>query len=168
MTMQYLVGLAPTIGAIFEVLTVLVASLTALFGYRQYRQQNALQRFEKLEEMRRLFDGRGEFGDICTLLDKNDSQGLRAVHFKDKITFLGFFEDVALMRNSGLISDQLAHYMFGYYAILCFDSTDFWEGNDHVKRDSYYWSLFSSFVTRMKETQKIVASAKPDIQQLRV
>jgi hypothetical protein len=40
--------------------------------------------------------------------------------------FLGFFEEVALMMNSGLIRKEVAHYMFGYYAIHCWDSKNFW------------------------------------------
>jgi len=49
--------------------------------------------------------------------------------------------------NSGLIKPQVAHYMFGYYALLCWESEEFWTG---VNRLSDYWSLFADFCEQMK------------------
>ena len=86
------------------------------------------------------------FRELCALTE-TDAQDLRETPFKDKRDFLGFFEEVALMTNSCLIREAVAHYMFGYYAIRCWESRNFWHG---VNRESPYWSLFRDFVERMK------------------
>ena len=51
---------------------------------------------------------------------------LADMDFVGKRDFLGFFEEIALARNSGLINDDVVHYMFGYYAMMCYDSGPFW------------------------------------------
>ena len=75
---------------------------------------------------------------------------LQSVPYKDKRDYLGFFEEIALMVNSGIIRIELAHYMFGYYAIRCWESDCFW---GDVNRDSQYWVLFKEFVRKMKEIE---------------
>jgi hypothetical protein len=55
------------------------------------------------------------------------------------------------MLNSGLIRAEVAHYMFGYFAIKAYDSQHFWEGEDKSDR---YWALFRDFAERMKEVDK--------------
>jgi hypothetical protein len=47
--------------------------------------------------------------------------------------------------NLGIIRREVAHYMFGYYAIRCWDSDASWHG---VNRNSPYWSLFKNFASR--------------------
>ena len=53
--------------------------------------------------------------------------------------------------NSGLIKRELAHYMFGYYAVLCWKSDAFWS---NVNRLSPYWSLFADFCSEMLAEQE--------------
>jgi hypothetical protein len=47
------------------------------------------------------------------------------------------------MRNSGLITDELALYMFGYYAILCKNSKNYW----HMLNRYYGRSFSTSLLT---------------------
>ena len=64
------------------------------------------------------------------------------------------------MHNSGLLRTSVAHYMFGYYAIRCYQSKNFW--ND-VNRDSYYWAIFVNFARKMEAIEKtIVDGATPE------
>lgn len=79
--------------------------------------------------MRERFKNNKIFQKICNLLDTND-EGLLEIKFEEKRDFLGFFEEVAIAMNSGLIKPQVAHYMFGFYAIKCWESGKFWDGND--------------------------------------
>lgn len=55
------------------------------------------------------------------------------------------------MMNSGLVRKDVAHYMFGYYAIRCWESEHFWS---EVNRKSIYWALFRDFVEKMKAIEK--------------
>jgi len=43
------------------------------------------------------------------------------------------------------------HYMFGYYAIRCWESKNFWID---VNKNSIYWSLFIEFTITMKKVEK--------------
>ena len=90
------------------------------------------------------------FAQLCDLLEGDDSK-LEDVPFRDKREFLGLFEEVALMLNSGIIRPGVAHYMFAYYAIRCAESQHFWKKN--ANRNSKYWALFNDFVARMKQVE---------------
>ena len=91
-----------------------------------------------------------KFLEICACLD-NDEAKLKDLPWKDKRDFLGFFEEVALMVNSRLIRLPVAHYMFGYYALLCWRSEKFW---GDLERGSIYWALFRDFAERLAEEEQ--------------
>ena len=119
----------------------ILALVTLLKGILEYSRQGAQKRAEHFLEMRKRLKENKLFKEICALLE-GDSPQLREVPFKEKRDLLGFFEEVALMVNSGLIRKEVAHYMFGYYAIRCWESDHFW--ND-VNRGSIYWRVFKEF-----------------------
>lgn len=135
--------LATIVGAV-------VAFVTLLKGVIEYTKQGAQKRAEHFIEMRKRLKENLTFKQICALTEGNDEQ-LKKLQFSDKRDFLGFFEEVALMVNSGLIKKEVAHYMFGYYALRCWESDSFWMG---VNRDSPYWALFKDFATQMKEVEE--------------
>jgi hypothetical protein len=56
-----------------------------------------------------------------------------------------------LLMNSGLIRKSVAHYMFGYYALRCWESEYFWLD---VNRNSPYWAAFRTFVEQMKRIEQ--------------
>ena len=156
MTLIQLAGVAPAISAIVASLGFVVGVVTAVRGYLEYVNQNALKRFEKFQELRRRFKENEEFRTICYLLDTGEAE-LRNFGFKAKRDFLGFFEEVALAHNSKLVNDDVAHYMFGYYAVRCYESQLFWA---EVNRESYYWSLFTAFAKKMRDIEsRVVESA---------
>ncbi|HEV3458257.1 MAG TPA: hypothetical protein VHG32_16985 [Thermoanaerobaculia bacterium] len=127
----------------------LVALAALVRGVIEYSHQGAQKRAEHFLEMRKRFVENSVFRDICALLE-TDAPQLRDVPFKEKRDLLGFFEEIALLMNSGLIRPQVAHYMFGYYAIRCSESNHFWVD---VSRESIYWSLFRDFVQSMTERE---------------
>jgi hypothetical protein len=118
-------------------------------GVFEYSLQGAQKRAEQFVGMRRRFKENETFRELCSLTETDDPR-LSTTPFKDKRDLLGFFEEIALMTNSGLIRESVAHYMFGYYAIRCWKSTHFWHG---VNRESSYWSLFRDFVSRMENRE---------------
>ena len=125
---------------------VIVALGTLIKGLVEYSHQGAQKRAEQFSAMRIRFKDDEQFKEICVLLEADDP-ALTEVPFKDKRDFLGFFEEVALMLNSGLIRPAVAHYMFGYYALRCAESENFWHD---VNRESPYWALFNDFVREMR------------------
>lgn len=127
-----------------------IALLALIKGLLEYIKQGAQKRAEHFLTMRKRLKENDAFKLICALLEMDNSE-LLDVPFKDKRDFLGLFEEVAIGLNSGLIRLSVAHYMFGYYAIRCWESQHFWED---VNRDSIYWIVFKDFVDQMSAEEK--------------
>lgn len=123
-----------------------VAVITFFTGVWQYVRQGHQARATHFIEMRRRFLDTSLFREILNLLATDDPK-LKDVPIQDRRNFVGFLEEVALMVNSRLIRKEVAHYMFGYYAILVGKSENLWDGLD---RGSTYWSLFRQFEASMK------------------
>jgi len=135
-------------------IAIILGAIIALFsfanGILEYIRQGAQKRVEQFVALRRRLKENPAFYEICSLLVYDD-QGLRDVPAQDKRDFLGLIEEVALLSNSGLIRREVAHYMFGYYAVRCLESIHFWH---EVERESIYWSLFHDFATQMQKVEK--------------
>jgi len=146
-----------------ETLTLVIAGGSTAAGLAtvgtalvEYRRQGRQKRAEQFFALREKLKGSEEFRRVAELLDiAASTQGqacddanreLLATPFSIKRDYLGLFEDVALALNSGLVDLKVAHYMFGYYAILCRDSDAFWSD---VNRLSPYWSVFNDFCDQL-------------------
>jgi hypothetical protein len=73
-----------------------------------------------------------------------------AIPLVQRDRFIGFFEELAIMRNSTLINDQVTLYIFGYWAIQWNKSDSFGHG---LNRKQVSWSLFLSFADDMERAQ---------------
>lgn len=129
---------------------VVIALVTFIRGVFEYSRQGASRRAEHFLEMRRRLKEKETFKEIADLLEIDDPKLLN-IPFKDKRDYLGFFEEIAISMNSGLIRKEVAHYMFGYYSILCWRSSNFWS---NVNRDSIYWVVFRDFVEQMEQVEQ--------------
>jgi hypothetical protein len=85
------------------------------------------------------------------LIDSESKGGLAKEDPDTKQNFIHCYEDIAVMYESGLLSERMAFYMFGYYAIRSYESKDFWRGLD---RSDVYYTLFCRFAARMQEIEK--------------
>lgn len=150
-----------------EALKVIITGLGALIALAglvkavfEYVRQGRQKRAEQFFELRRRLKDSGEFRRIAGLIDDpGGAEELRRVPFVEKRDYLGLFEEVAIVVNSGLIKPEVAQYMFGYYAVGCWQSEAFWEG---VNRESPYWSVFADFaqkMARIEDTSQIKPSA---------
>ena len=128
---------------------VIVALITLVKGVWEYILAGRQKRAEQFLAMsKRLYDETW-FKDMCLMVAEDNSK-LATLSFREKQDFLGRFEEVALLMNSGLIRREVAHYFFGYYTILCWKSDNFWKG---VNRDSSYWAVFKDFALQMMEVE---------------
>lgn len=131
------------------IIGVAIALFTLVKSLLEYMSQGAQKRAEQFIVMRKRFKENVDFKEMLDLLERDDPK-LAKIPFKEKRDLLGFFEEIALMTNTGLIRRPVAHYMFGYYAIKCWESENFWEG---VNRRAIYWALFRDFVDQMREVE---------------
>lgn len=123
-----------------------VALVVLIKGVYEYVKQGTQNRAEHFSKLRVKFKENESFREIAALTEDDDSK-LRDLSFKEKREYLGVLEEVALAVNSNLIKPEIAHYMFGYYAIRCWGSKNFWAG---VNRDSHYWIVFRKFAEKMQ------------------
>lgn len=130
------------------ILVGLVAALWGLYkGVIEFRLQGAQKRAEIFLKKQAEYFGNKAFNEIRTLLESN-SEALRTVSVEDKRAYLTFFEEVAILRNSKLLNDNLAFYMYGYYAAVCLQSENFWS---NIRKDKAYWTVFLSFAESMRD-----------------
>ncbi|MEX2029579.1 MAG: hypothetical protein WD906_01195 [Anaerolineales bacterium] len=142
MTLQDLASVAVILGALLGVPTLII-------GVIEFSRQGAQRRASHYLEQRKRFRTDTILYEIIGLLEA-DSPKLRRYSTPDRAHLLGMFEELALLLNSGLVTRHVAHYMFGYPALLCWKSRNFWHGLD---RDSNYWALFRDFAMQMKTVE---------------
>jgi hypothetical protein len=134
-------------------LTATIALATLFKAIIEYKRNASTKRLELFLAMRTRLRQDKEFIEICELLEMDDER-LRSIPLVQKDRFTGFFEELAIMRNSGLINDAVTLYMFGYWAIRCNQSDNFWYG---LNRNQALWSLFFSFATDMERAHATFA-----------
>lgn len=146
--------------AVATFLAAAVALLSARHAAKEYARQGKQKRIEMLLQMRQRFKSRRDFQDVVRCLDADDPQlraQIRNVDKEIRRDFLGFFEEIALLVNSGVFPPHVAQYMFGYYAIICDECEDFWF--DFQKRH-LYWSVFNKFAADMKRAEGSFSAGK--------
>jgi hypothetical protein len=126
-----------------------VAAIGLLRGLYEYQMQNAQKRAESYLKLREKFKESTRFKGLFELLEHDDPK-LAGISYEIKQDFLGFYEDIAMFVNSGLLKRDVAHYMFSYYALKCANSKHFWETRE-LEKDSQYWALFWQFVRQMQQ-----------------
>ena len=139
-----------------DLLTIIVASFAGLVALGtfikailEYRLQGRQKRAELFDKFKTTLKTEPRIVNINSQLE-DDNETLAEIPLIDRYYFLGYYEQIAIAVNSGLIDKDVAHYMFGYFALRCWDSEHFWNG---INRQSYYWSVFKKFVDTMQELE---------------
>jgi len=146
------------------ILGVVVAAATLAKGTLEYTRAAVLRRMEYFSTMKSAFIADSAFAKITELLESG-SQSFEECDQRQKWRYLLFFEEVALLTKARLLHDELALYMFGYYALLCDRSKPFWSSS--FPKNQEYWPLFFSFVKRMEEVERKKADLPAFVARLR-
>jgi len=113
------------------IIAAVVAVATFVKALHEYVLENKRKRAQMYFEMRASYKFDEKFSDMFEMLEK-DSKELMHLNFNKKQDFLGFYEDLALLMNTGVLKPEVVHYMFGYYAIRCWQSENFWWEIRHI------------------------------------
>jgi hypothetical protein len=124
-----------------------VGALTFLAALVQYKRNSTLSRVDKFQELRKTYLEREPIARLLPLIEHDDEK-LRSEPYQSRMVLLGFYEEIALLYKSKAIKRAVVHYMFGYYAMRCWESNNFWFD---LNRESPYWALFKWFVEDMKK-----------------
>jgi hypothetical protein len=147
-------GVTAIVGVIALIVTVIRAAL-------EYSKQNLLARYEKYGELSKDWSDDKDIQEIIVLLEDDPHGKLAKIHFSKKEAFVGYYEEIALMVESGLLKRRIAYYMFGYHTILCYENKSFWT-ND-MELEGPYWSLFRRFAEQMKKIDSDVHAGREKI-----
>jgi hypothetical protein len=150
---------------IAQIVGTIVALITLIVYVSSYVRQNSAKRFEIFQGMNRRFDAQ-KVHEIRTLLDADDIK-LAAYDHTEKANFVAFFEEVAISVNSKVMNKEVAHSIFGYWAIKCSDSRYFWKDEKMLCKNSPYWSLFRDFVAKMRLMKADLEGGKTKLNKLR-
>lgn len=129
--------------------TSIVAIITLIKGYSEYRLSVKQKRSELYETYRKKLKENETISRVVDALE-NDNVNIADLPRFERYMFLGFYEDIALLMNTKLIKPEIAHYMFGYYAMRCWENDKFWTD---INRESHYWRVFKEFVEKMRDLE---------------
>lgn len=139
-----------------DTLTILISSFvglltlcTLLKAILEYRLQGRQKRAELFDKFKTTLMTENRIISINSFLE-DDHINLENIPLIDRYYFLGYYEQIAIAVNSGLIKKDVAHYMFGYFALCCWRSKHFWKG---INKESYYWSVFKKYVDNMQSLE---------------
>lgn len=141
-----------TVAAVVAAAATLV---TLIKGTIEYIKQGTQKRAELFLQMREKLE---RFRDICGMLEHQGKEHgntlIEHLSFDKKQAFVGFFEEIAILNASGLMKTRAVHYMFGYYALMCWKSDAFWNGSDsNFYRGNMHWGVFNAFVEKMAKEE---------------
>ena len=134
------------------------ALIAAARAMMEYRAQGRQKRADHFDDMRSRLKSDESFRTITNYIATGDER-LADESVAAKMDYVCFFEQVAIMRNSRLISPNVAHYMIGFYAVVCWKSDLFWSGGK-LDRDGLYWRLFRAWALEMLASEKRLTKMK--------
>ncbi len=148
---------------IIKDLATLIGVPVAIWGlhksYVEFHLQGKQKRAEMFLKKQGEFFGNKSFNDIRGLLERDNTK-LIDIGFEEKRAYLTFFEEIAVLKNSCLIKDDLTYYMFGYYATKCLESDNFWVG---LNKEDIFWNIFLRFSqemqTRLRSNKEVINHA---------
>jgi len=132
------------------IIGVLIATAAFVKAVIEYIHQGVQKRADQFLSIQKRLVENQTFITILELLEFDDPK-VSEIPFKDRRELIGLFEEVAIMLNSGLMREAVAYYMFGYFAIDCWDNEAFWKG---FNKENTHWFVFRDFVERMKRYGK--------------
>jgi hypothetical protein len=149
---------------IIDSLTLLLGILgffRAMYVYRQQKRRDhelaekqirvteasdRLKRFDKFQDIQRRYREDEAIANVLRFLYPDHQADLKEplhVSAADKFVFMGFYEELAIMINSGLMNPDLAYWTIGLDAATFYDNEPTWH-NDRT------WTLFNSFALKVK------------------
>jgi len=126
--------------------SMVVAVATLVKAVMEYRLQNSLKRFEKYQEVNKVYQ---ESSTLTSLRDALEAGGRELADFDplEKLKFMSFYQDIAMMCQSGLMRIEVAAYLFGFDTRIASTSKEFVSNLGDVRNDPN-WILFWAFCER--------------------
>ena len=122
----------------------IVATIPTLYmAVSEYIKRGKKERAEFFLKLRDRFKGNEKFMTIQKLIEEDKNEDLKKLPTQDKNDLIGMFEEIYLLSGNGTISKQIIFYMFGQYALDCYDNKVMQEQLNLEKAP--YWQQFRNF-----------------------
>jgi len=116
-------------------------------GIFEFSRQNAMRRLELFQSMRKRFEESPSIKRVRDALESDGKDAFATLTKNDKVDFLAFYEDLALMVDTRMMRFDIAQYWFSFYVIMANDEDAFWVGLDP---NLPYWKVVRQFAAKMK------------------
>jgi hypothetical protein len=161
-TLEYFSKNSDLIQTIATILGGFIALITLIKAIYEYQLQGRQKRADYFDSIKNKIRNDPKIIEIINLLE-DDKPELSKIPKINKYFFIDLHEELAIAINTGLIKKNVAHYFFGYFALRCWESKNFWllEDGKIINKQTYYWTTFTKFIEQMKEIEnsKINANA---------
>ncbi len=142
----------------------IIGGLIAFFrGLAEYRRKNRLERYQQFITQRKEFEASPVLTNVYVGILQGPQHDMSGVPVWERIFFLVFLENIAVMMNSGLISKNVVHNTWGNGVLQCWQNDSFWADIDADRLDgtrrSPYWRVFSQLHEDMARVDRRVRSA---------
>jgi hypothetical protein len=147
---------------LIQILTLALAVLGFLHAQRVYQRQkrtetealkrsarereetNRLNQFQKFQEMQKRYREDASIQAVMgSLYPDQYASPPAAASIKDKLTFMGFYEEVAMMVRANIIKPSVAYWTLGL------DAATFWDQEMDWHDDDTWW-IFNQFAQEAK------------------
>ena len=123
----------------------IVGLWTFVKGINEYSLKNRLSRYQQFISQRKEFEATSVLTNIYGFILDDSQPDLSQKNVWDRIFFLVFMENIAIMMNSGLLSKNVVHNTWGNGILRCYANDSFWKGIDDNRKNgqrSPYWRVF--------------------------
>jgi hypothetical protein len=135
-----------------------VGVVVASKGIIEYTQQNAIRRLELFQAMRKRFEESPAMQRVRAALEADKEDAVTSLAKNDKVDFLAFYEDLALMVDSRMMRPEIAQYWFGFYVVLANEKQAFWAD---LNPNLPYWRVVRQFAQKMQSAEKALGQSGP-------
>lgn len=132
-----------------QMIGIAIGLLALARGVYELYQKNLIARVDQYMHMREIYARDKDIKKVCAALGERGDGSIEDLDYQEKRQFLGTIETVALMTRSGIMNEYISAYMFGHYAIVAWESDEFW-GHGNLDRNDPLWALFAEFVAQTK------------------
>jgi hypothetical protein len=143
-------GITEVVTAVVAVVALIVTAGTYFHNKKRDHdlavKSERLKRFDKFQQMQSRYVADHAFVKVRKWIYREQhgqDQNIATPSEFEMHLFMAFFEEIAVMINSDLMSDDLAAYNIGIDAARFYDVVD-------AYHDDRYWVLFNSFAKKMK------------------
>lgn len=139
-----------------KIIALIGGCIGFIFALFQYWQKSKFEKYMKFIELRKSFKAHTSNDKIIKhiqsyQLDPTQKSNIFEfdITINDFYYFLGFFEELQILIEKGILSKKVSKKMFAFYGIEIANNNHYWTTFDENINEEY-WCTFKKFIDSMK------------------